>query len=130
MQKAVFEGGATRSAMSERYDLIPKEAMAALARRLGLGAEKHGENNWRGGGADFRKATICHLMKHLLDYMENGNANDANTDAIICNAAFLCHFEAQERFNPRALPKAVVDYMLDRSRRTMKKTQRASSSAR
>jgi hypothetical protein len=87
--------------MAERFDLIPKEAVAAIARRLAMGAKVHGENNWRAGGPEFRKATISHLMNHLLDYMEHGNANDANTDAIICNAAFLCHFEAREPFAPK-----------------------------
>lgn len=81
--------------MAERYELIPKEAVEAIARRLTIGAEKHGENNWRNGGEAFRRATISHLMKHLLDYIETGNNGDANTDAIVCNAAFLCYFEAR-----------------------------------
>jgi hypothetical protein len=96
MAKAVFEDGSTRSVLEERYDLIPKEAIDALARRLALGARNHGENNWRVGGPEFRKATINHLMKHLLNYIDNGNTDDANTDAIICNAAFLCYFENQD----------------------------------
>jgi len=79
-------------------ELIPGEALRALGRRLALGAEKHGENNWRAGGEEFRKATIGHLLAHLADYVERGNAKDANTDAIICNAAFLCHFEDQLPF--------------------------------
>lgn len=99
MSKAVFEDGSTRSVLQERYDLIPKEAVAAMARRLALGAKNHGENNWRVGGVEFRKATINHLMKHLLNYIEHGNAHDDNTAAIICNAAFLCHFEAKEPFD-------------------------------
>jgi hypothetical protein len=115
-----FEHGATRSALAVRYDLIPKAAVDALGRRLGLGAEAHGENNWRGGGEEFRKATIAHLMGHIIDYMENGNSSDANTDAIICNAAFLCHFEEQNAFNPRALPPEVVATMLRRSRKPPK----------
>ena len=77
---------------------MPKVALDALARRLAMGAETHGENNWRRGGKEFRKASINHLMRHLLDYIEHGNANDNNTDAIICNAAFLCHFEAADPF--------------------------------
>jgi hypothetical protein len=97
-EKAVFEDGSTRSILQERYDLIPKVAIDAMARRLALGAKTHGENNWRCGGVEFRKASINHLMRHLLDYIEHGNANDANTDAIICNAAFLCHFEASDPF--------------------------------
>jgi hypothetical protein len=106
-EKAVFEDGSTRSVLKERYDLIPKSAIDALARRLALGAKTHGENNWRGGGVEFRKASINHLMRHLLDYIEHGNANDANTDAIICNAAFLCHFEVSDPFkgcDPKAPP--------------------------
>lgn len=98
--KQSYEGGATRSPLKERYDLIPQSAMAALARRLALGAERHGENNWKGGGDAFRKATVCHLIKHLFDYLEHGNANDANTDAIICNAAFLCEFEERNPLKP------------------------------
>ena len=43
--KQQFEGGATRTVKSERYDLIPPEAEAALARRFGLGAQRHGEGN-------------------------------------------------------------------------------------
>jgi hypothetical protein len=93
-EKAIFEDGSSRSVLKERYDLIPKVATDAIARRLALGAKTHGENNWRRGGVEFRKASINHLMRHLLDYIEHGNANDNNTDAIICNAAFLCHFEA------------------------------------
>ncbi len=98
MSKAVFENGSNRSVLNERFDLIPKEAVAALGRRLALGAKNHGENNWRVGGIEFRRATINHLMKHLLDYIEHGNTDDSNTDAIICNAAFLCHFEAKKPF--------------------------------
>lgn len=88
-----FEGGATRTTLKGRYDLIPREAIDALARRLEVGASRHGENNWRTGGEEFRKATINHLFNHLLDYLENGNTNEANTDAIITNAAFLCWYE-------------------------------------
>lgn len=98
MEKAIFEDGSSRSVLNERYDLIPKEAIDALARRLALGARNHGENNWRCGGPEFRKATLNHLVKHLLKYIERGNADDANTDAIICNAAFLCYFEARHPY--------------------------------
>jgi hypothetical protein len=102
LAKQSFEGGATRTATSERMELIPAEALRALGRRLALGAERHGENNWRDGGDAFRQATIGHLMAHLADYIENGNRTEANTDAIICNAAFLCHFEKKMPHKPRA----------------------------
>ena len=95
-----YEGAATRTSQPVRLDLIPKAAITALGRRLKLGAERHGEHNWRSGGSEFRKATISHLMAHLVDYMENGNISEANTDAIICNAAFLCKFEEDNPYVP------------------------------
>lgn len=93
MELTKFEGNATRTTLKGRYDLIPREAIDAMARRLELGASRHGENNWKQGGEEFRKATINHLFNHLLDYLERGNTSEANTDAIICNAAFLCFYE-------------------------------------
>jgi Domain of unknown function (DUF5664) len=86
-----FEGGATRSAKQERRELVPKTAIDALSRRLALGAEKHGVNNWRLGGEEFRLATINHLLDHIFEYLEHGGTE--NTDAIICNAAFLCDYQ-------------------------------------
>lgn len=89
-----FEGKATRTPKL-MYSLIPKAAVVALARRLTLGASRHGKNNWRQGGEGFRDATLDHLIDHLFDYIENGNRDDNNTDAIVCNAAFLCQIEEQ-----------------------------------
>lgn len=88
-----FEGNATRSPQPVRYDLIPSSAITALARRLTLGATKHGENNWRLGGEQFRAATISHLFAHLLDFMQSGGSD--NLDAILANAAFLVEFEIE-----------------------------------
>lgn len=84
--------------MDVNYELIPKAAVDALARRLAIGAQNHGRDNWRKGDASFVESRLNHLLKHLIDYIENGNKNDANSDAIICNAAFICHFEEK---NPR-----------------------------
>lgn len=94
-KKQTYEGGATRSELQERYDLIPSAAMRAMARRLALGAERHGARNWEQGGEEFVQATKNHLIKHLFLYLE-GDKSDAHLDAIICNAAFLCHFRDKE----------------------------------
>jgi len=103
IEKQTFEGGATRSKKDIDLTLIPKSAVIALGRRLTLGAERHGRNNWRRGGEEFRSATITHLMEHLLDYIENGNVSEANTDAIICNAAFLCEYEERLPYKPKEI---------------------------
>jgi hypothetical protein len=95
-EQAVYSGGAKRSRIELFFSLIPKSAIVALARRLTYGAKKYEPNNWRtADGEDFRRATIDHLFNHLLDYMESGNTKDNNTDAIICNAAFLCEYESR-----------------------------------
>lgn len=99
-EKSAYEGGATRTKLEERYDLIPHAALAALARRLAVGAERHGENNWKKGGADFIKATKNHLARHLALYLD-GDRADAHLDAVICNVAFLCYFEEK---NSSTLP--------------------------
>lgn len=91
IHKALYEGGATRSEDKVDYTLLSKYAMEALGRRHTLGCKNHGRNNWRQGGEDFRRATINHLMDHLLDLIDNGDPTGENTDAI-CNAAFLCYF--------------------------------------
>jgi hypothetical protein len=103
-----FEGGATRSVQSIRYDLVSVAGVRAMARRLTLGADRHGANNWKRGGEAFRQATVSHLMTHLLDYMEHGNAKDANTDAIICNAAFLCDMEERKPYVPEKVESGLV----------------------
>lgn len=87
-----FEGGATRTEKAERYDLVPPEAVDAIARRIGLGVAKHGENNWKSGGVAFIKATFNHMLAHISS-LRKLNLGDQDLDAIICNVAFLCWFK-------------------------------------
>jgi hypothetical protein len=91
---AKFENGASRSHHAPRYELIPKAAIDRLAGRLELGAEIHGDNNWRGGGPEFVAQCKRHLVEHLYNYFE-GDKSDDHLAAVICNAAFLCHFESK-----------------------------------
>lgn len=41
--------GGEKGTKPERYDLIPVEALATVARLYGRGAEKYAEHNWRRG---------------------------------------------------------------------------------
>jgi hypothetical protein len=88
-----LENGASRSHHAPHYELVPKAAVDRIIKRLELGASIHGPNNWRGGGAKFVEESRRHLMEHVLNYLE-GDTTDDHLSAIICNAAFLCHFEA------------------------------------
>lgn len=91
--KATFEGGATRSVKLERFDLIPPEANTANARRFGLGCLKHGEENWKGGGAAFIRQCINHALGHLNSLMENGPFHcDDDIGAALTNTSMLAWF--------------------------------------
>lgn len=104
--KQSFENGSTRSELKLRYDLLPSSAVEALVRRLTLGAELHGENNWRQGGPDFYRGTKNHLFAHVLHFLETDSQEDL--DAILCNAAFLTEYKRtgqdQAVTAPRCIP--------------------------
>jgi hypothetical protein len=92
--------GATQSHVAERYDLLCPAAIRRLARRYGLGAEKHSEFNYCLGGDDekFQRARINHTIKHLMLYLERGNFDEAgnpddNLGAAIWGVATAIHFE-------------------------------------
>lgn len=94
-KKRTYEGGATRTELQERYDLVPHASIRAIARRLAVGVPIHGANNWKAGGKEFVEATRNHLAKHVALFLD-GDTSDNHLDAIICNAAFLCHFRDKE----------------------------------
>ncbi len=91
-QQVKFEGGALRSEVKPRYDLMPLEALQALAERLGFGAASKGDRNWMNGGPEFFRETANHLFEHLMKYM-SGDTSEDHPAAIICNAAFVCWWE-------------------------------------
>jgi hypothetical protein len=96
-EKAVFEGGATRSAKLERYDLIPPEAEQCEAKRFGIGAIAHGENNWKNGGAEFIAQVINHMRAHLNSLQINGPLHtDDDIGAIRWGTAALAWFRAHK----------------------------------
>jgi hypothetical protein len=104
--KQSFEGGATRSAKLERYDLIPPEGDHGAAIRFGIGFFVHGEGNWKQGGVGFIKGVVNHLRAHVAHMLITlgeeaefkhakvpAGARDRDTDAIRCNADMLCWFQ-------------------------------------
>lgn len=92
-QKTAFEGGSTRSAKLERYDLIPPEIDRALALRFGLGAIKHGDDNWKSGGVGFIRSCLNHLRGHYVSLLTNGpDHDDDDVGAMIWNAGVLAWF--------------------------------------
>lgn len=101
--KTTFEGGSTRSAKLERYDLIPPELDEALAQRFGLGALKHGDRNWLGGGAEFIVSCVNHGRAHIVSLLKNGPDHaDDDLAAILWNFGVLTWFRQHKPAEYRA----------------------------
>lgn len=91
--KKKFENEATRSDTLARYDLIPPQGYHKTALRFGLGAVKHGDENWKGGGVKFIRATIGHLQWHISKLILGHDISDDHLGAIGWAQAALAWFE-------------------------------------
>lgn len=107
-----YEGGATRSQKLERYDLIPVETLTALAFRFGLGAVKHGENNWKGGDKNFIKSCLNHLQCHYVSLVHHGTStDDDDIGAMLWNVGVLAWFRA---YKPLEFDLALLEMRAER----------------
>jgi ketol-acid reductoisomerase len=86
-----FETGATCTKVHERYDLICPTGLKRIAQRYALGAVKYSDYNWCKGIPI--KERLNHLIKHVNEYIANGNVFDDNLAAIAWNAIALMHYE-------------------------------------
>ena len=80
-----------------RIDLIPPEAIDALAAVLTSGAVRYGERNWEGGITWGR--CFAAMMRHAWAWWR-GEGKDPDSGLshmahVLCNAAFLVTFEAR-----------------------------------
>ena len=60
--RSVSATGGEKGVKLERFDLIPPEALGAIARHYGLGSRKYADNNWR-RGYDWSKSYAA-LQRH------------------------------------------------------------------
>jgi hypothetical protein len=95
---AVFESGAKSSEKKPRYDLIPACALRRYAERCTLGAECHGDDNWKRGKDDpaYILDRLNHTFEHLMKYM-SGDRSEDHLGAVLWGAGALCWFEEQSR---------------------------------
>jgi hypothetical protein len=94
-QPAVFTSGAQSSEEKPRYDLIPLEALIALAERFGFGATRHGARNYEKGYND--PQFVLDRYNHLLEHAHRAAAGDTSENhlaAVMCNAAMLIRLKA------------------------------------
>src|SRR5687767_6158444 len=90
----VSTSGAKSSSEKPRYDLLERSFLRRVALRMGYGAEKHGERNYRMGAGDavYRRDRINHLIEHALKYAEGDTSID-HLAAIGANCNILAYFE-------------------------------------
>ena len=65
--------GAKQTDLRARYDLLPALAVAEVAGVLNRGAEKYGEDNWRGLSVN---EILNHVIGHAIAYLRTGDEED------------------------------------------------------
>lgn len=78
------ENGAKQSDIPYRFDLIDGLAMAEMAKVLKDGAEKYGQDNWRGIDVP---SHLNHLLMHTFAWLA-GDRSDDHLSHILCRATF------------------------------------------
>ena len=86
----VFATGARRNSSEGkgRYDLLPVEAIRALALRFEYGAKLHGDNNWRKGipNSSLYDSALRHLFQAL-----NGENDEDHLASCLWNVSVLIY---------------------------------------
>lgn len=101
-----FETGSQRDTREGkgRYDLLPVNAIARIARHFENGAKKYDARNWEKGQPLSRYADSA--LRHLFKYL--GNYTDEDHLAS-CGWNILCLMETEERITKMWLPEYLRD---------------------
>ena len=95
--KVVYEGGVKYDSGKLRMELIPPEAIEALAKVITYGANKYSDDNWKKVSKD---RYIGALMRHLNAYRKGELYDDesglTHMAHILTNAAFLVYKEEND----------------------------------
>jgi hypothetical protein len=78
--------GGQKGVKPERHDLIPRRAVAAIARVFGFGASKYADHNWR-HGYEWGKS-IAALQRHVDSFVEGETYDDESGEPHLAHAAF------------------------------------------
>lgn len=91
----VFATGARRnnSEGKGRYDLLPFEAIDAIAKRFEYGAKLHGENNYKLGIPN--SSLYDSALRHIFQAM-NGLEDEPHLAAAACNICMLLYNKAHD----------------------------------
>lgn len=87
--------GAAQSKLNYRFDLIDGPALFEMASVLHDGAEKYGDDNWRGISV---RDHLNHLIAHAYAYL-SGDTSDQHLSHIMCRAMFAQAVAKQDQQN-------------------------------
>jgi hypothetical protein len=80
--------GGQKGIKAERYDLIPHEALTAVAKVYGYGAEKYSENNWRKGYPySWSFGALC---RHIWAFWRGEDVDPESKLPHLAHATFHC----------------------------------------
>lgn len=114
--RTVSSTGGEKGTKEERFDLLPWEAIAKVARHYGKGAEKYEAHNWR-RGYEWSKSYAA-LMRHLTAFWSGEDIDEETGSphmaAVVFHALTLLTFMDEQRdFDDRYVPEAPVEEPLD-----------------
>lgn len=89
--------GGHKGVKEERFDLLPPEALAVVARHYAIGARKYGEHNWR-KGHEWSKAYAA-MQRHLHSWLGGEDldpeTNSPHLAAVVAHALTLLTFSQE-----------------------------------
>lgn len=102
--RTVSSTGGEKGVKEERYDLLPWEALAKVARHYGVGAQKYAAHNWR-RGYEWSKSYAA-LMRHLTAFWSGEDIDEETGSphmaAVVFHAlALLTFMDEQPDFDDR-----------------------------
>lgn len=102
--RSVSSTGAEKGTKIERFDLLPTQALAKIARHFGVGAAKYAPNNWR-KGYEWSKSYAA-LQRHLHAFWGGEDYDEETGSPHLAAAGFhvltlLTYMDEQPGFDDR-----------------------------
>ena len=115
-ERCLKGAGPTRQPTDKRFDLIPGDVMAEIAKVFAAGAAKYGDYNWQKARMFGDMDPINHAVKHIM-YYNAGVADDEDPDGVdmeihlrhaITNLMFELYYQLHpdefgDRFNGKTI---------------------------
>lgn len=109
--RSVSSTGGEKGTKDERYDLIPVEALAKVARHFGAGAQKYEDHNWR-KGYEWSKSYAA-LQRHASAFWGGEDIDEETGSPHMAAVAFhslalLTYMDDHPEFDDRYAPPVEV----------------------